>query len=258
MWVDRNIVQEDGFVALAAPLGNDPLFQQRLSAAAVGSLDSDGRIPKSLTELVRPVLESAASSLTSLPGYPAAWEETLHRSHRLSFADPRTLPPEVDATTSLTLDVAPLVALVTQQISDAVGLPLDAPDQTLINIGQSSQRQLIERANAYAPMGYALGLGSALAFVLAFVAARRRWSVLAGTGIGALLLAGTWFLGSRAAGAAISGTVSGNPVAEIFKREFVAASLDGFGAWILASLITGGILLVSGVLLRMTAGRTQE
>lgn len=258
MWVERNIVQEDGFVALAAPLGKDPMFQQRLSAAAVGSLDSNGRIPETLTDLVRPVLESAASSLTSLPGYPAAWEETLHKSHRLSFADPRTLPPGADSTTSLTLDVAPLVALVTQQISDAVGFPLEAPDQTLISIGQSSQRQLIERVNAYAPMGYGVAMGSAVAFVLAFVAARRRWAVLAGAGIGALLLAGAWFLGSRAAGAAVSGTVSGNPVAEIFKREFVAASLDGFGSWILASLITGGVLLASGVLLRMTAGRIRQ
>ena len=46
MWVDRNIVQEDGFVAFTAPLGKDPAFQERLAAAAVGSLGAD-RIPDS-------------------------------------------------------------------------------------------------------------------------------------------------------------------------------------------------------------------
>ena len=45
MWVDRNIVQEDGFVALTAPLGKDPAFQQRLAAAAVNSFSSD-QIPE--------------------------------------------------------------------------------------------------------------------------------------------------------------------------------------------------------------------
>ena len=38
MWVDQNIVQEEGFVALTAPLGKDPAFQQRLATAAVDGL----------------------------------------------------------------------------------------------------------------------------------------------------------------------------------------------------------------------------
>ena len=110
-------MQEDGFVALAAPLGKNPAFQKRLATAAVNSIDTGGAIPAQLAELVRPVLESAATSLTGLPGYPAAWEETLRKSHRLNFADPASLPPEAGSSTSLTLDVAPLVALVAKQIS---------------------------------------------------------------------------------------------------------------------------------------------
>jgi len=105
MWVDQNIVQEEGFVALTAPLGKDPAFQQRLAAAAVDGLAASAGIPEAFTELARPVLDSAARSLTGLPGYPEAWAETLRRSHRLTFADPSTLPPEVDGTSSLTLDV---------------------------------------------------------------------------------------------------------------------------------------------------------
>ena len=135
MWVDRNIVQEEGFVALTAPLGKDPAFQQRLATAAVDSLASAAQIPEPLTELARPVLDSAAQSLTGLPGYSDAWAETLRKSHRLTFADPSTLPPEADGTSSLTLDVAPLVGLVAKQVSDATTLPLQAPGQVLIHIG---------------------------------------------------------------------------------------------------------------------------
>jgi hypothetical protein len=254
MWVDRNIVQEDGFVALTGPLGKDPAFQQGLASAAVGSLASE-RIPAALTELARPILDSAAKSLTSLPGYPGAWTETLRKSHRLNFADPNTLPPEVDGVSALTLDVAPLVGLVASQLAGATSLSLQAPDQVLINIGQSNQRQLLEQVSAFAPMGYAVGVGAVIAFALAFVAARRRWTVLAGIGAGALVLAGGWKLAADAAGGAVARTGSGNEVAEIFKREFVAAAAESYGQWILVAAVVGGILLVLGLVLRSVGGR---
>ena len=254
MWVDRNIVQEDGFVALTGPLGTDPVFRQRLAAAAVGSLGSD-RIPAVLTELARPVLESAATSLTGLPGYPEAWTETLRKSHRLSFVDPDTRPAEIDGVSALTLDAAPLAGLVAKQVAKATRLPLEAPDQVLIRIGQPSQRQFLERVSAYAPMGYAVGAGAVIAFAIALVAARRRWTVLAGAGAGALVLAGTWKLASDAAGAAVVRTKSGNEVAEIFKREFVAASTGSFGQWILVAVVLGGMLLALGLMLRVLGGR---
>jgi hypothetical protein len=255
MWVDRNIVQEDGFVALAAPLGKDSVFQQGLAGAAVGSLSAADRIPEPLTELARPILENAAQSLTSAPGYPEAWAETLRKSHRLNFTDPNSLSAEVDGATSLTLDVAPLVGLVAKQISEATTLPLEAPGQVLINVGNSEQRQLTERVAAYAPLGYAVAIGAGTAFVLAFVAARRRWTVLAGAGVGALVLAGVWKLASGLAGAAVAGASSGNEMAEIFKREFVSASTASFDQWILATVVAGGALLGLGIVLRIVGGR---
>jgi len=256
MWVDRNIVQEDGFVALTAPLGKDPAFQRRLATAAVNGIAfGDQQIPDALAAVVKPILQDAAQSLTSMPGYSAAWAETLRRSHRLSFADPRTLPADANGTTSLTLDVAPLVGLVVKRISEASPVPLTAPAEVRIAIGQSDQRQLIERVSAYAPMGSAVALGSAIAFILAFVAARRKGTVLAGIGVGALILAGVWKLGADAAGTMLRGAGSGNDVAEIFKREFVAASTAGFGRWIVAALAAGVLLLVSGLVLRVAGAR---
>ncbi|MEV5051875.1 hypothetical protein [Arthrobacter sp. LAR12-1-1.1] len=255
MWVDRNIVQEDGFVALTAPLGKDPAFQQRLATAAVDGVASSAGIPQALTELARPVLDNAAQSLTGLPGYSEAWAETLRKSHRLTFADPSTLPPEIDGTSSLTLDVAPLAGLVAKQVTEATTLPLEAPGQVLIHIGQSNQRQLIERVTVYAPMGYAVAVGAGIAFVLAFVAARRRWTVLVGMGVGALVVAGVWKLASDAASTAVAGTSSGNDVAELFKNEFVAACSASFGQWIVAAAVAGAALLATGVAVRVAGGR---
>lgn len=255
IWVDRNIVQEDGFVALTAPLGQDPAFQRRLAGAAVVSSGAEEQIPESAAELVQPVLGRAAESLTWIPGYPEAWAETLRRSHRLTFAGPGAVPAETGSATALTLDAAPLVALVAKQIADTTGLPLTAPEEVLIHIGQSGQRQSVEMVTAYAPMGYALAIGAGIAFLLALAAANRRWAVLAGTGTGMLMLAGAWKLASDAAGGALAGTSTGEQVADIFKREFVSAATGSFGHWILTVAVAGAVLLAGGLVLRTAAGR---
>ncbi|WP_104062114.1 hypothetical protein [Arthrobacter sp. 4R501] len=252
IWLDRNVVQEDGFVALAAPLGQDAEFQQRLAAAAVGTIDT-GAIPDALAGLVTPVLEAAASSLTALPGYPAAWEETLRKSHRLSFAAPASAPAEPDSPSSLTLDVAPLVALATEELARTTGLPLTAPEQTLVNVGEPEQRQMVERASAYAPLGYSLAIGAGIAFALALVSARRRWTVILAVGLGALALGGLWAAGSQVARDAIVGTASGNGLSDMFKDAFVAAASSSFQSWVGGAAITGAVLVAAAVVIRIAS-----
>jgi hypothetical protein len=246
IWLDRNVVQEDGFVRLAAPLGKNPEFQQQLAAAAVGTIDTSA-VPGFLSDLVQPVLEDAARSLTGLPEYPAAWEETLRKSHRLSFPEPTAEPEASEAVSSLTLDVAPLVTLGAEEISRATQLPLDPPGETLINVGQPEQREWTERLATYAPMGYLLAAGAAIALLLALVAARRRWTVLVSAGLGGLLLAGLWALGAQLASARALVTDTGNEVANIFRDEFVAAAHADFNGWTVTAAISGGVLLLLGI-----------
>lgn len=262
IWVDRTIIQEDGFVALVAPLGQDQAFQRRLASAVVMTLGADARIPEASAELARPVLDKAAQSLVWLPGYPEAWTETLRRSQRLTFAGPVAPPTRSGGATALTLDAAPLAGLVAKQVTDAAGLRVTVPDQVLIHVGQSSQRQHVELVAAYAPMGYAVAAGAGTAFLLALAAARRRRTVLAGTGAGALVLAAVWTLATGAAGGALAGISSGNEVADIFKREFVSASTGSFGQWTLAVAAAGAVLLAGGLVLGLArppkAGRYEH
>ena len=246
IWVDRNIVQEDGFVRLAAPLGRDSDFQRKLAGAAVGTIDT-GSVPSFLSGLVEPMLEKAAESLTGLPGYPAAWEETLRRSHRLSFADPSADSQGGASPSSLTLDVAPLVALGSEEISRTTRLPLNPPEQTLINVGQPAQREWTERLATYAPMGYILAIGSAAAFLLALVAARRRWTVLLAAGVGGLALAALWGTGLQVGSARAQATDTGNAMANMFRDEFLAAAGADFEGWITTAAITGGVLVAAGI-----------
>lgn len=257
IWVDRNIVQEDGFVRLAAPLGKNAEFQKKLAAAAVGTIDS-GAVPGALSGLVDSVLGKAAESLTQLPGYPAAWEETLRRSHRLTFSKPAGESSGSAPASSLTLDVAPLVALGSEEISRTTRLPLNPPKQTLINVGQPTQREWAERLATYAPMGYFAAIGSGLAFLLALVAARRRWTVLLAAGLGGLALAGLWALGLQLGSSRALAMDTGNAVANMFRDEFVGAAAADFQAWIATAAITGGVLAAAGIVtLFATRGRVR-
>lgn len=246
IWLDRNIVQEQGFVELASPLGRNSGFQQGLATAAVGTIDTSA-VPGFLADMVRPALEDAAASMTGLPGYPAAWEETLRRSHRLSFTAPQAEAGQTAPASSLTLDVAPLVALGAEEISRTTRFPLDPPDQTLIDVGQPEQKEWTERLTVYAPAGYLMAAGAAVALLLAVVAARRRWTVLVGAGLGALVLAAVWTVGSQLGSAAVLAADTGNEVANMFRDGFVAAAAADFQGWTLASAITGGMLLLVGV-----------
>ncbi|MEV7575118.1 hypothetical protein AB0P28_18705 [Pseudarthrobacter sp. NPDC089323] len=254
IWLDRNLVQEDGFVELAAPLGKNPEFQQQLATAAVGTIDTSA-VPGFLEDLVQPVLEDAATSLAGVPGYPAAWEETLRKSHRLSFPPAAADPGATGSVSSLTLDVAPLVALGVEEISRATRLPLDPPGETLINVGQPEQREWTERLATYAPMGYMLAAGSGIAFLLALVAARRRWTVLVATGLGGLALAGLWALGALIGSARALAMDTGNEVANMFRNEFVAAATADFTGWTVAAAIAGGVLVVLGTVAGIASRR---
>ncbi len=253
LWVDRNIVQEDGFVALASPLGEDPEFQKRLATAAVGSL-GEGAIPDGLKALVQPLLESAAQSLVGLPGYPDAWAETLRKSHRITFADPGASPADA-AAAPLTLDLAPIVQLAAKQLTDATTFPIESPEQVPIEFGDPSQRQVTDRIAEYAPLGLPLAAAAGIALVLALLIARRRSGVLAVGGVGALLIAGGWKLALDAAGDAVIRTTTGDAVADTFRRGLVRVSTESFEPWILAVAVAGVVLLVLAVVARAVGGR---
>lgn len=256
IWLDRTIVREDGFITLAGPLGKDPAFQERLAAAAVGTIDTSA-VPGFLADLVQPVMEDAAAKLTGLPAYPQAWEDTLRKSHRLSLAAPGEAEADGASASSLTLDVTPLVSLGADEISRTTGLPLDPPGRTLLNAGGPDQKEWAERLAAYAPAGYLLAGGSAVALLLAAVAGRRRWALLAGIGTGALLIAAGWTLAVEAGRDRALGTDAGSDVANMFRDEFVAAAFRDFQAWTTGAAAVGVACLAAG-LLGASAARRRE
>jgi hypothetical protein len=245
LWVDSNIVREDGFIALAAPLGEDEVFQERLSSAAVAALASEADLPAPLEATGAQLIAGAAQTLSTQPEYPAAWEETLRKSHRLNFPAAQASDPE--APTSLTLDLSPLVALLADQVATPLGISFSAPNQVLFDVGTPEQRQRLEQVSAYSPLAWILLLGAAIALGLSLVAARRRSVVVLWVGFGLLGIAGLWHLGVAATADFAINQASGNPVAELFKQEFLASAQADFSGWIMMTLIVAAALVVAGM-----------
>ncbi|MEV7605251.1 hypothetical protein AB0N65_07405 [Paenarthrobacter sp. NPDC089322] len=245
-WVDMNVVKEDGFVRIAGSLGNDPDFQRRLATAAAANFQSSVDLPEPLKSLAADALGEAASGMQSWSDYPQAWEETARNSHRLNFADANQ-PEEAVTPTALLLDIGPLVRLIRDHFASSSGIRIEVPAESLVTLGEPSQRQLVERVTAFAPLWWVAALGAVVSALLALVAAQRRSVVLVFLGLGGLALAAVWTAGADLAGGMVGSFSRGDGVADLFKQEFFAAAKAGFGEWITFSAVASGGLVVLGV-----------
>ncbi|MCT9869494.1 hypothetical protein [Paenarthrobacter aurescens] len=256
-WVDQNIVKEEGFVRIAGGLGNDPDFQSRLAAAAVGTFESSVDLPGPIQSLAADALRNAATGMQSWSDYPAAWEETVRNSHRLNFGAAN--PAEESATsTALVLDIGPLVRLIRDHFAEATRIRLEVPAESLVSLGEPSHRQLVERVAAFAPLWWIAAAGALVSALLALAAARRRSLVLVFLGLGGLALAALWTAGADLAGGVIGNLASANDVAELFKQEFLTAARTGFREWVVIAAVASGVVLVIGVIGSVLSGRQRS
>lgn len=252
MWADRNVISRDGFVAMAGPLGQDPQFQRALASATAKAVTSQLDAVPGVQQLITPIIDNATQNLASDPGFPAAWTETLSRSHELTVVDPAANANDKGV---LNLDVAPLIQLVAKKISAGVGQEIPAPQQVLVSLGSTSQRTAIVRLGEFTSLGIWLTGGALLAFALALVIARRRSTTLALVGLGLAVVAGLWKLGFMVLAKNVLDSAGGNAVADMFKRQYVNAASGSFDGWVLGTLIVAGVFLVVGVFSRSIARR---
>ena len=236
-WLAENVVSESGFVALGQPLGTDEAFQQDVSEEVGAQVAASARIPGAVASFVQPLITSAVQGVQSLPGYPQAWDQTLSRSHAQTF----------DGEGGVTLDLAPVVGLVAQELGSGIGVDIPAPEQTLIDLGGADQRAEIQRAATASTAWPYLAAGAGIAAVLALLAARRRGTTLALLGAGLLLAGGALWLG-----AASLPTLAGQPayasgLAETFASAFAAETAASLQAWALVFMLGAAALLVVGL-----------
>jgi hypothetical protein len=252
-WVDENLVEEAGFVALAAPLADDAGFQSALSDSLVQEVTETTGLPEQLDRLVEPLVRDAAGAVSASSGYPAAWSETLRLSHAFTFA--QAPDPSEPAPAVLTLDLGPVVQLVADSVGGTLGLDVPLPADTTIDIGSFERGGVLTGvADAVQPWGLYLAAAGLLA-VLALVIARRRGTALALLGLGIVgiglmgILARDWIpaLAARAPGT--------NAIADVFLSGLAERAGADLADTSLPIVVGGAVAVVIGLVGQLALGR---
>ncbi|GAB3545067.1 hypothetical protein GCM10027404_02960 [Arthrobacter tumbae] len=253
-WLAANVVAEDGFVQLAAPLADDAEFTGTLAAALAEEATASVEVPPEVADAVEPVVRDVAQGIAQLPDFDRAWQDTLRRSHTRTFGGQGQPSADTGGSAMFTLDVAPLVGLVTAQLGNQFGVDVPAPEQTLVHIGGADQFDVVERAEVAAGLWPALAIAAGVGAVLALALARRRSTTLALLGLGVLLVGAALWLGAGFAPSLLNQVADENTVADVFRDALAERAAGGFQEWCLAALAAGILLMVAGFVGRLLSG----
>lgn len=244
-WLAENIVSEDGFTALAQPLGTDADFQRDLAASLAEQISAQAQVPDFLSSYLAPAVTAAVQGVQGLPGYPAAWDETLRLSHAQTFDG---------GSGDITLDVTPLVQLVVSQAGTQLGVDLPESEPTTIVLAGGSQGQLLPTVQRAADSWPFLAAAAAVAALLSLLAARRRSVTLALLGGGMLLAGALLWLGAAALPDLAARQAYASPVAETFATSCAVQAAAAAQAWTVPLMIGAAVVMVLGLLARAAAG----
>jgi hypothetical protein len=252
-WLDENLVEQSGFVALAAPLGDDADFQGALADSLVEEVAANTGLPEQFDSFVEPLIRDAADTVTGSSGYSAAWAETLRLSHAFTFA--QAPDPSEPAPAILTLDLAPVVGLLADSLNGSLGVEVPIPEDTTIDVGALERGGLLSGVAEVVQSWPLFLAGGAVLALLALVIARRRGTTLALLGLGVVGIGVLGYLAADwvpATAARVPGT---SAVADVFIRGLAQRAGTDIAASS-ASVIVGGLLaVVIGVVGQLALGR---
>lgn len=254
LWVHQNVANQKGFVDLVGPVGSDPSFQRTLADATAKAVSSQLQSLPLPQSIVQPLFNKATSEITSDPGFPQAWSETLQRSQELTIVDPRA---NANDSGVLNLDVQPLMRLVVNKVAGNFASSIQLPDQILIAVGSQAQRSTIVDAVDISQSGTWVAAGAVIALALALLVARRRSTVLIGAGVGALIVAAAWWLGLVLIQIAADRTGSSSQIAKVFEQKFLSVAVSDFTQWVLIAAAVGLVLIVVGIITKVVVRSRQ-
>lgn len=243
MWMQRNVIDQTGFVDLAGPLGSNKSFQEDLSALASAQATASLDLPPQLSSLAAGVIQTSASSIYTDPGYEQAWTETLQRSHELTFAAADN--PDIQG--DLHLDIAPLIALVAAKVSIDIGVPLPTPNDVVVALEQPQVARMIPAATTLGGWGGWMAIAAVGLLVLGVLVARRRPLTVMLAGAGLAVVALVWLFGSGFVESVLSSLALGPDVAQQLAVELGALVRESWHGGITATFVIAGVLAAVGV-----------
>lgn len=258
-WTQRNIVDPDGYTAMAQQAAADPALQSavadELTARAMALITSHGgvRYPVDSSQV-----HDAAVGFTAGPSFPPLFAKANRAAHDWLFTAPRSgqngdqwvvdLAPMLNDST-----IQQLLSTYNVTVPAKLTVPLTV---SATSVSQSLHQGELSRLTTWGPwvsMGAAAVTG--LFALLTLAVARRRGKALTCLGVSALLVgAAGWAgieIGGRYIGDALNRT-TGN-IREI-GDVMVGHAEAGLHQWLNLTLVTGAALAILGVLFAILGG----
>lgn len=243
LWVDRNVVDESGFVRLLEPMSSDKDLQSVLVSNLDTAVLSSAKIPDVLRPLAQQAVDAVAKGLVSDPGFPQAWSDTLRASHQANFS------PDRASANAFELELRPMADLFARRLGASLNTNISGPPSLTVQVGTAQQRSWLTGAQDFARLALPLAFGAVLALVLGLLFARRRGVVLAWAGVGLLLIAALYQGGVGLVPAAGSAQGNAGSMSSTFGARAAELAATSFEPWILAVAVCGAVFLVIGAVL---------
>lgn len=247
MWLQRNVVSEDGFVSLAGPLGSDKEFQAKIATAAGSAAAREVTLPDPFEKLMEAFVAKAVASLQDDPGYQEAWSQSLRRSHNLTFAASAKDGSKAD----VIVDASPVVGLLTKSIGNSAGIQAPEPKNSVVKFAQPKVAAALPVIRTAGGAGIWLAVGAVVLLGFGLLTARKRGATLLGYGIGLGVVGVVWLFAAKFVQNKAPSMVGTDDAAISFTRDLANLATTSWQGWVNGCFVSAGIVVVLGVVALM-------
>jgi len=255
MWVQKNIVDADGYAAFARSAAKDPKLQQAMASELTTQIMSLGS--NEGYDLNPDLVRGVTSAYTQNAGFPGQFAQANRIVHTWMFTDEIRRQDGTDD--RWLIDVAPMLS--DQSMKQSLGnLNLDVPATLTVPITvhetagmQPGQLRMLSRWGPWVSIGAAVLTG--VFALLTLAAARGRGKALAALGVSALLVGAAGWAGLEVARRFVNSALD-RTTGDI--RQVADAMVNhaesSMHQWLNLTLAAGGALVLLGVLTSMLGG----
>ncbi|WP_167106822.1 hypothetical protein [Mycobacterium sp. DL592] len=250
-WVQQNLVDGDGYAALAQKAAADPA----LKAAMAGELTT--QVARLGTGVNTGTVSLVASTYTASSAFPGQFAQANRFAHRWLFTD--SVQSSVDSQGRWVIDFAPMLSDVAfkETLSDYnITIPTSVPIPLTDNAPSILRPGALRQVATYGPWAsVGLTVLAAVFALLTLFIARSRGKMLVGLGVSALLVGGLGWAAIEF-GRRHLNTVLDNSSGNIRRiaEAMVNTAVNSMHQWLNISLVVGGGLVVIGVIVTLLVG----
>jgi hypothetical protein len=255
-WAQQNIVDEQGYSALAAQAARDPALQSAMAAElttrATALINEHSGRPSPVDSTT---VHDVAAAYTAGPSFPPLFAQVNRAAHAWLFSEPRS----GGNGEQWEVDVAPMLKDTSiQQMLNTynVKAPATLKVPLTVTIGQPVRQGQLSRAAVWGPwVSVGATAVSGVFALLTLLLARRRGRAMSCLGVSALLVGAAGWIGIEVGGRYVNDAL--NQTTGDIRRmaDVMVGHAEGsLHLWLNLTLAGGTALVVLGVLVAMTGG----